>query len=503
MAETPSSFPHPLYEQIVLKPFYEDAKTYYFEPMLAANRAHIVMLYNCNVISLANAQALLAALRRVEISGADALVYRSGVEDLFFAVEGRLIEIAGVEYGGNLQLARSRNDLGYALTRLAIRPLLLDVAEYLLGLRRSLTDLATDHLRTLMPGYTHTQPAQPTTMAHYLVGVLAFLQRDSARLRFAHETNNQSPLGAAALTGTGFPIDRQILADLLGFDSVQLSTYDSIGASDNLTDVAGALATFGVNLSRFTKDMLFWATQESGAIRIDDSFIQTSSIMPQKRNPVVLEHLRARISRMMAQANGIILQCHNIPFGDTQDIEDEIFPLLFGSLETAADILQLYAVVMDTMQVNVDHLRGRAIAGFTTVTELADTLVRHCELPFRQAHGIVAALVRYAMDHQLAPAELSIEMLRNIAKSEFGLSIELDGETFKQSLDPFAFVEARNLPGGAAPVATKLVVQEQKLSLERDSQWLGGVRDQLTNARKMLDDETRTILATKAHQVSG
>ena len=225
--------------------------------------------------------------------------------------------------------------------------------------------------------------------------------------------------------------------------------------------------------------------------------------MPQKRNPVVLEHLRARISRMMAQANGIILQCHNIPFGDTQDIEDEIFPLLFGSLETAADILQLYAVVMDTMQVNVDHLRGRAIAGFTTVTELADTLVRHCELPFRQAHGIVAALVRYAMDHQLAPAELSIEMLRNIAKSEFGLSIELDGETFKQSLDPFAFVEARNLPGGAAPVATKLVVQEQKLSLERDSQWLGGVRDQLTNARKMLDDETRTILATKAHQVSG
>ena len=124
----------------------------------------------------------------------------------------------------------------------------------------------------------------------------------------------------------------------------QLSTYDTIGASDNLTDVAGALSSLGVNLSRFTHDMLFWATQESGAIRIHDSFIQISSIMPQKRNPVVLEHLRARISRMMAQAQGIVIQCHNIPFGDTQDIEDEIFPLLFGSLETAAEICNCTAL---------------------------------------------------------------------------------------------------------------------------------------------------------------
>ena len=199
-------------------------------------------------------------------------------------------------------------------------------------------------------------------------------------MQFAWDTNNQSPLGAAALTGTAFPVDRKLSARLLGFDDFQHSTYDSIGASDNMTDVAGALATLGVNLSRFTKDMLFWATQESGAVRIDDSFIQISSIMPQKRNPVVLEHLRARISRMMAQAQGIVLQCHNIPFGDTQDIEDEIFPLLFGSLETAQEVLQLYGAVIDTLVVNVDHLRQRAVAGFTTVTELADTLARHCKL---------------------------------------------------------------------------------------------------------------------------
>lgn len=496
MAKASSAFPHPLYEQYVLKPFYEDAKTYYYGPMMAANRAHVVMLLKCEIISLDNARALLLALQQVADEGANSLVYRSGVEDLFFAIEERLIETAGSEHGGNLQLARSRNDLGYALTRLALRPLTFDGIEYLLQLRRSLHRFAIEHQDTLMPGYTHTQPAQPTTMAHYIAGVLSFLQRDTARLQFAHQTNNQSPLGAAALTGTGFPIDRHLSAKLLGFDGIQLSTYDSIGASDNLTDVASALSSVGVNLSRFTKDMLFWATQESGAIRIDDSFIQISSIMPQKRNPVVLEHLRARISRMIALANGIVLQCHNIPFGDTQDIEDEIFPLLFGSLETASEILQLYAAVMDTLTVNVEHLRERAIAGFTTVTELADTLVRHCNLPFRQAHGVVSATVGYAYEHQLSPNDITAELVSEIAKQTFDLDITLSDSLLRQALDPRAFVEARILPGGAAPSATAQVLQNQLDDIKLDSQWLHAARDNNANAQSMLELETEAILQT-------
>lgn len=496
MADPPPSFPHPLYEKFVLKPFFEDAKTYYYDPMLSANRAQVVMLCRCKIITLANAQALLRGLQQIETGGVDSLVYRSGVEDLFFAMEGKLIEIAGAAHGGNLQLARSRNDLGYALTRLALRPLLLAALNDVLNLRQSLHEFTVKHLHTLMPGYTHTQPAQPTTMAHYIAGVLSFLERDTARLRFAHETNNQSPLGAAALTGTAFPIDRQLLADLLGFDSIQLSTYDSIGASDNLTDVAGALSSLGVNLSRFTRDMLFWATQESGAIRIDDSFIQISSIMPQKRNPVVLEHLRARISRMLAQAHGITIQCHNIPFGDTQDIEDEIFPLLFGSLETAAEILQLYAAVIDTLQVNVEHLRRRANAGFTTVTELADTLVRHCDIPFRQAHGIVSALVRRAVDNDLAADDLTVKMVTDIARATFGLEVNLDEAAFHRALDPLAFVQTRNLPGGAAPEATAHVLERQNDKLRRDRHWLDAVRAQVLCAEKRLDEEITWIVSS-------
>ncbi len=497
MSSADSAFPHPLYSKYVLKPFYEDAKKYYYAPMLAANRAHVLMLRACDILTEENAAALLAALEQVEDLGLAKLAYQAGVEDLFFAIENKLIESAGPAHGGNLQLARSRNDLGYALTRLALRPLLLDAAADLLQLRCCLHDFARAQLETLMPGYTHTQPAQPTTMAHYIAGVLAFCQRDFARLRFAYKNNNQSPLGAAALTGTAFPINRQLSADLLGFDGILLSTYDSIGASDNLTDVAGALATLGANLSRFSKDMLFWATQESGAIRIDDSFIQISSIMPQKRNPVVLEHLRARISRMLAQAQGIVLQCHNIPFGDTQDIEDEIFPLLFGALETAREILQLYAAVMETLQVNVAHLQQRAGAGFTTVTELADTLVRHEKLPFRQAHSIVSRLVSYAQENALRPSELRTEML-SAAAAQLGLQVELPADVFQRALDPWAFVEARDLPGGAAPKATAAVLEAQSESIAADQKWLAGRRAALAAAEQRLAAEVEALLSISA-----
>lgn len=495
MADLAKSFPHPLYEKYVLQPFFRDSEIYYYQPMMQANRTHVVMLFRSGIITDANAKDLLTALQQVEDGGLEGLGYQSGVEDLFFAIESQLIQLIGAEHGGNLQLARSRNDLGYALTRLALRPLILDAIQRLLEFRETLIEFSCKHLETLMPGYTHTQPAQPTTMAQYMAGVLAFLERDTARLIFAYNTNNQSPLGSAALTGTGFPINRDLSASLLGFDSVLASTYDGIATSDNLTDVAGALMTMGVNLSRFSKDMLFWATQESGAIRIDDSFIQISSIMPQKRNPVVLEHLRARISRMIAQAQGIVLQCHNIPYGDTQDIEDEIFPFIFGSLETASDILHLYGAVMETLHVNVEHLRQRAIAGFTTVTELADTLVRHAKLPFRQAHSIVSGMVTYSLENKLAPTDLTPELLSQIAQEKLGIEVSLSEDLLKQALDPMAFVQARTVFGGSAPSATREVLDLQSAQLDTDKAWMQSTRDKLGQADQKLESEIQSIIA--------
>jgi len=498
MADNAKTFPHPLYEKYVLQPFFRDAEKYYYEPMLAANKTHAVMLHLSDIISHENAAALLQALQQIETDGLEKLGYQSGVEDLFFAMENKIISLIGAAHGGNLQLARSRNDLGYALTRLALRPLLLKSMSDLLSFRRTLLDFGRKHLNTLMPGYTHTQPAQPSTMAHYVAGVLSFLERDMSRLFFAYDTNNQSPLGAAALTGTGFPINRQLSADLTGFDSVMASSYDSIASSDNLTDVASVLNSIGANLSRVTKDMLFMATQESGAIRIDDSFIQISSIMPQKRNPVVLEHIRARISRMIAYAQGIILQCHNIPFGDTQDIEDEIFPLLFGGLETSQEILQLYTAVISTLHVNVEHLRERAVAGFTTVTELADTLVREAKLSFRQAHSIVSGMVTFALKNNLVPADLNSDIMRQVAQERIGQDIALSDDMLQKALDPQAFIDIRIIQGGASAAATSKVLDSIETQMDNDESAYKDYIQRLDTANQRLQAEVQLILTGEA-----
>jgi argininosuccinate lyase len=219
-------------------------------------------------------------------------------------------------------------------------------ADRLLELRRAVMGQARRHLDTLMPGYTHTQPAQPVTFAHYLAGVLTYLAHDQAKLTAAYAIVNQSPLGAAALTGTGFPIDRRRVAELLGFDDIVLSTQHAIGAGEYLTDVAFAVQSLAVDLSRTTHDLLVRATQEANALRIDDSFIQISSIMPQKRNPVVLEHLRARLSRALGYAQTVVTQCHSIPYGDTQDIEDEILPPIFHALDAIEECLELYTACL-------------------------------------------------------------------------------------------------------------------------------------------------------------
>lgn len=488
-----STFPHPLYSQHVLQPAYLDAQRYLFDPMLAAHEAHALMLAECDVISQANALALLQAVAQIRDEGVDALAYQPGVEDLFFRIEARIIELAGPDYGGNLQLARSRNDLGQALARMACRQQILALYGDLLALRRAILDQARTHVSTIMPGYTHTQPAQPVTFAHYLAGVLTFLAKDQARLAAAYANVNESPLGAAAFTGTGFPIDRQRLADLLGFDRVIASTHHSIGAGDHLTDIAFAVQSLATGLSRITKDLLFLATQEANALRIDDSFIQISSIMPQKRNPVVLEHLRARLSRTLGAAQAVVLQCHNIPYGDTQDIEDEIMPPLNEALQSAQACVTLYMAFFETVQLNAEHLRRRAGEGFTTATELADTLVREAGLPFRLAHKVVAQMVQRAVRQGVSSGALTLAMLHEAAEAVLNEPINFTAEQLARALDAETFIHARGGLGGVAPTATGALLDQLQSGLHRDHDWLTATQTRLYQTNVLRAEATQLL----------
>ena len=476
-------FPHPIYSEFVLQHAYRDARDHLFEHMLAAHDAHAVMLCECGIISGDNAGAIFEAVQTIREAGAEALAYEPGVEDLFFRIESLIIEMVGPDYGGNLQLARSRNDLGHALERMAFRQGILSLYGELLSLREAVLTQARKHLITLMPGYTHTQPAQPVTFAHYLAGISSFLAKDQFRIATAYANMNESPLGAAAFTGTGFPIDRMRVAELLGFDAVVVSTHHAIGAGDNFTDLAFAIQSLCIGLSRVTHDLLNRATAESGALHVHDSFVQISSIMPQKRNPVVLEHLRARLSRAIGYAQTVVMQCHSIPYGDTQDIEDEIIPPLQNAIEATSECVQLYTAFFETVELNEEHLRKQSGAGFTTATELADTLVRDLGLPFRLAHKVVATLVQNAVRDGVPSEELTIDMLQAAAVEVLDRQLDFTAEQMAQALDPEHFVAIRTVVGGVAPSATAelLDVLERDL-LSYDQPWLADAETRLSSA---------------------
>lgn len=488
------SFPHPTYSSTVLHPAYTDAQTYLYEHMLAAHEAHAIMLAECTIIQQENAKAILKAVQQIREAGAAAYGYQPGVEDLFFRIESQIIELAGPDYGGNLQLARSRNDLGQALARMALRVEVDRLYGYLLELRQTVLNMAQKHLHTLMPGYTHTQPAQPVTFAHYLGGLLSFLAKDQQRIAAAYANINESPLGAAAFTGTGFRINRQRVADLLGFDRIIESTHHSIGAGDHLTDIAFATQSLAIGLSRVTKDLLFLATQEANALHIHDSFIQVSSIMPQKRNPVVLEHLRARLSRSLGYAQTVVTQCHSIPYGDTQDIEDEILPPLLGALHSMCECLVLYTAVFNTLELKQEQLEERASHGFTTATELADTLVREVGLPFRLAHKVTAVLVQNAVSKGAQAAELTIEELQAAAQSVLGHQLNISAEQLAQSLNPRHFVEIRTGVGGVSPQSTADLLQNQSHQLGQDEIWRQQAQARLIKAEHLRNKIVQSFL---------
>ncbi len=242
--------------------------------------------------------------------------------------------------------------------RMRQREFILALAGAIFALRRSLLDLIDRHRETILALHTHTQLAQPSTVAHYFLGVVEQLERDWPRLKAAYERTNRNPLGACAITGTGFPIDRQLTSDLLGFCGPTGNTYGSIATVDYLLESTSAAAVAGTGLGRFLQDMLLWSTAEFGYLRLGDGFVQGSSIMPQKRNPVALEHARAIASKGLGQAQAIVLAVHNTPYGDIVDTEDDLQPLVFSMFRDSTRAMNLAAAAMATAEFDAARARS-------------------------------------------------------------------------------------------------------------------------------------------------
>lgn len=476
-------FPSPAYTENVLADVFEDAQRLFLDALIEVDYAHVLMLMERGIITSEEARALARALIRLDHDELRRARYDGSCEDLFFFIEDRITKMCGDDIAGRLHTARSRNDIDVTIYRMRLRLDAMSVLRAALDLRRELLNIAARHHESVIPAYTHTQPAQPTTLAHYLLAMAEVLGRDIVRLRRAIEAINQSPLGACAITTTGFPINRHRTAELLGFDAPTVNSYASISAVDYFTEAVAALSIMLVNVGKFAQEFLLMATREFNAVRLSDGYVQTSSIMPQKRNPVALEHVRALASKALGQATAVFISIHNTPFGDINDVEDDLQPLIATALRDARRAVSIFAAALSTATFNIETLRRRAAEDFITVTELADTIVRREGLPFRTAHHIVAESVRLA----LAGAEgITHEILQSAAERVIGRPLILSAEDVRLALDPVHFVSIRSILGGPAPEETRRALSIEREREQADEKWYAERMENLSGYSKTL-----------------
>jgi argininosuccinate lyase len=473
----------PEYVTHVLNENFEDAKELLLSPLMAINYAHLVMLAEQGIVSAQDARALRSALDGISLDRVREVTYDGTYEDLFFYIERLIDEACGVDVAGRLHTARSRNDLAMTMYRIRQREFIAALGEATLDLRQALIALAGRHTGSIYGAHTHTQPAQPTTIAHYLLAIIEQLERDTTRLAAAYESTNHNPLGACAITGTGFKIDRNRTSDLLGFSGPTCNTYGSIATVDYLLESVSATTVLIVGLGRVIQDFLLWCTMEFGYLRLSDGFVQGSSIMPQKRNPVALEHARAIGSKAVGQAQAIVTTVHNTPFGDIVDTEDDLQPLVASMFRDATRMVSLVAAAMRLADFNVERLASRAADGGTTLTELADTLVRDHGMPFRNAHAIAALLLKARTEDP--DVALSVA-LSTASTAVLGRALDYSEEQLQTIMSPAHFVTVRTTHGGPAPSETGRAIAVSVRLLQSDREAWKARRAHLARAEAAL-----------------
>ena len=484
-----TAFPAKSFQNNVLAPIFDIQKEHFFRCFIELTKAHVVMLKEQEIITPEDTAVIMKGIREVEQIPFEDRAYDPQFEDMFFMFEKALEDRIGSTVAGRVHIARSRNDIGVAEFRLAMRNEFVKVAEGVMRLQDTLLTLISENFDTVMPMYTHTQPAQPSTLSHYLLGMYDVLSRDMTRLFAAERSINRSPLGAAAITTTGFPINRDRVSELLGFDGLVENSYDCIAAADYSMEFAGALMLLCVDMSRFVKDLLDWCTKEFGFFYLADGYVQKSSIMPQKRNPSSLEHCRPIVSKALAEAEAVFTIMHNTPYGDIVDSEEELQEHIYLSVYYITRAMNVTANVLGTMDINKELLLKRAGEHFITVTELADTLVREVGLSFREAHTITSRIVRKLYDGKQTAENITQEFLNQVSEEVLGRDVNIDATLIRQALDPVHFVEIRSITGGPSPKTAEAMYRKRLEGYEEEKKTLRAIVKKYTDAEEALEKE--------------
>jgi len=380
---------------------------------IAGSTAHARMLAAQGIITEADAEAIVAGLGKIlaEIEAGD-FVFKTALEDIHMNVESRLRELIG-DAAGRLHTARSRNDQVATDFKLWVRDAFDQLDGDLKALQTALIDQAEIHAASVMPGFTHMQTAQPVTLGHHLLAYVEMLGRDRSRVVDARKRMNESPLGAAALAGTSFPIDREMTASALGFDRPAANSLDAVSDRDFAMEYMACGAIIAVHLSRLAEEIVLWCSDQFGYVRLADEFSTGSSIMPQKRNPDAAELVRAKAGRVIGAMNSLMIVMKGLPMTYGKDMQDDKEPA-FEVADTLALSLAAMTGMMQGAVFNKDRMRADSGKGFSTATDLADWLVRTLAMPFRDAHHVTGALVKMAEQKSVGLEGLSLAEMQSV-----------------------------------------------------------------------------------------
>ncbi len=413
---------------------------------LAGSRAHAQMLADQGIITQADAAAIITGLDQIaaEIEGGT-FTFKRELEDIHLNIESRLAEIIGPA-AGRLHTGRSRNDQVATDFRLWVREACARADAGLAALQRALLAQAANHVETILPGFTHMQPAQPVSFAHHCLAYVEMFARDRGRMTDAAKRLNESPLGAAALAGTPFPIDRDATASALGFDAPMRNSLDAVSARDFALEYLSAATIAALNLSRLAEEIVIWASPSFGFVRLSDAFSTGSSIMPQKKNPDAAELVRAKSGRILGSFVALCTVMKGLALAYAKDLQEDKEAVFAGA--DALDLcLAAMAGMVDDLQANTDAMRNAAERGYPTATDLADWIVRDLKKPFREAHHIAGSIVKRAEELGTTLDKVPLAEMQTI---EPGITKDV-----LPLLSLEASLNARTSFGGTAPVRVR------------------------------------------------
>jgi argininosuccinate lyase len=417
---------------------------------IAGSKAHATMLAEAGIISAAERDAIVGGLEQIqrEIEAGE-FPFSAALEDIHMNIEARLTELIG-EPGSKLHTARSRNDQVATDLRMWVRDAIDRTDRLLKELQAALLNRAEEHAAAVMPGFTHLQAAQPVTLGHHLMAYVEMFGRDRGRFADARVRLNECPLGAAALAGTSFPIDRAATAVALGFAAPMANSIDAVSDRDFALEFLTAAAVAATHLSRLAEELVLWSTPQFAFVKMAEAFSSGSSIMPQKRNPDAAELVRGKAGRVIGDLNALLVVLKGLPLAYGKDLQEDKEPV-FDAADSLALCLAAMAAMITDMTVDRDRLAAAAGVGYTTATDLADWLVRRLDLPFREAHRVVSQVVRRAEERGLGLAELDLEDLQAIEP-------RITAEVF-EVLSVERSVASRTSFGGTAPACVRAAIQ--------------------------------------------